>query len=521
MLSYALLSPDEANALQLGAVVSSGVLDAADVGAAAGYDAGDALESLADAQLVRPLEIGRYGMHELMRLFARERWEEEVDESLRRTALERLASHYVEEAPARLSEFRSGASAADALAWFDARRRVVQDIVGELGDGTADDLVIALVFAVTEFSVPLEAYAEMLSFALVGRAAAERAGDDDAAIRCSLNAAIARQQLGELSEAEAELQATAELARSREDPLNEARALAQLGLIHKNRRQPQAAREFLERATERYADSSDQVGAARALGDLANVLDDLGEHAEASSRHRQAIERFRALGDRLGEALEWGNLSISLANEGNFDGAFDAASRADVLWTDLGALRYRARGQEKWGEIALRAGDEAIAEEHYEQATSILAEIGDPTAEARLHWQRSKVRTEVGQFDAARSDLERASRMFAELGDTATLALVRGAMAYLLETMGDTHAARATYLDAVAAFEAANAHPHAHGAALAGLAGIYIADGDIRGARPALERAVALLDDDQTGFADEVREMLHDVTDALGEEANG
>ena len=73
-LSYALLEDDDAGALRALGALFSRTVDAEDVSAALEEDAEPSLEALADAQLLSPGEPGVYTLHELMRLFARERW---------------------------------------------------------------------------------------------------------------------------------------------------------------------------------------------------------------------------------------------------------------------------------------------------------------------------------------------------------------------------------------------------------------------------------------------------------------
>jgi tetratricopeptide (TPR) repeat protein len=176
--------------------------------------------------------------------------------------------------------------------------------------------------------------------------------------RAQLERALELKRSGRLDEAVIVLEAL--LA---EEPGN-AFALANLAQIQLRRRRPADAMAELDKAE---AAGGVTAFTARVRGD---ALYRLGRHREAA----RAYEEADALGDR--EAWPMAQLARCRLRENDLDGARDAASRAVEREPESAA------GWVVLGDVALKAGDQALAEERFQRAHELAPD--DQYAYARL-----------------------------------------------------------------------------------------------------------------------------------------
>jgi predicted Zn-dependent protease len=176
--------------------------------------------------------------------------------------------------------------------------------------------------------------------------------------RAQLERALELKRSGRLDEAVIVLEAL--LA---DEPRN-AFALANLAQIQLRRRRPADALTELDKAE---AAGGATAFTARVRGD---ALYRLNRHREAA----RAYEEADALGDR--EAWPMVQLARCRLRDNDLDGARDAASRA---------LEREPESAAAWavqGDVALKAGDEALAEERFQKAHELAPD--DEYAYARL-----------------------------------------------------------------------------------------------------------------------------------------
>ena len=176
--------------------------------------------------------------------------------------------------------------------------------------------------------------------------------------RAQLERALELKKAGRLDEAVIAIEALLS-----DDPRN-AFALAHLAHLQLRRRRPADALAELEKA-----ESSGGVTAftARVRGD---ALYRLGRHRQAAG----AYEEADALGDR--DAWTLAQLARCRLRDGDLDGARDAAARAIEREPDA------APGWVAMGDVAMRAGDTAQAEERFQRARELAPD--DQYAYARL-----------------------------------------------------------------------------------------------------------------------------------------
>jgi DNA-binding SARP family transcriptional activator len=210
--------------------------------------AGLLLGQLADAYLIQPTSPGRYGMHDLLRDYARELTAREDGEDARRAALTRLFSHYLDVVTAATGILfptgpgcRPGAppvtpgavipDAAAARAWLDTE---LATLVAVVAHAAADGLpghatgLAAIMFRYLDVG---GYYAEAVAIHGHARDAAAHAGNRAAEAAALTNLGVAEHEQGCDHEATKHLQQAAALFRTIGDRAGQARALSNLGHV--------------------------------------------------------------------------------------------------------------------------------------------------------------------------------------------------------------------------------------------------------------------------------------------------
>ncbi|MEU5872377.1 BTAD domain-containing putative transcriptional regulator [Glycomyces sp. NPDC047369] len=180
-------------------------------------DARGALEALAEINLVEPLPGGRYSIHDLLRAYAAECFEDEVKEAARRAAALRMLEHYLHAAlragtpvldPGRAAP---GVHAEDpGPGWFAAEHRVLHGLLRTRAGFQADLRVWQLGRVLAERA--LDGDGDVLEAQALALAAAERRGDALERLTCLGYMAIGHHRGGDPDAARACADLVADLA---------------------------------------------------------------------------------------------------------------------------------------------------------------------------------------------------------------------------------------------------------------------------------------------------------------------
>lgn len=404
-LSYGALGPLPRTAFQL-----LGLLGATDVCAwavAALLDlpldqAEQAVEELVDARLLdvdQEPAAGpiRYGFHDLIRLYALERAEAELDDRIRREALSRALGAWlavVEKADARLpatSDVITRGRAAryplpdelaavlveDPLGWFESERANLMVAVERACELGAAELAWELTASLLSWAAlrshwDLWRHTHELALA-VCRRADDRRGE--AAMMAGLGRLASDQReagLG-LPELGAALATFSDLG----DRHAEARLLVvrALTLLMAGR-----GEEGLRSATAgaRLATTMGSPGIeADALFCLAQAHLDLDRREDAAATARMAATTYRRLGKPLGEAQALCQLATLHRRAGELQEATDLLERCRNMVEGIGDRRGQARILLDLGAVALERGDEAEATANLTACLHVCREIGE------------------------------------------------------------------------------------------------------------------------------------------------
>jgi tetratricopeptide (TPR) repeat protein len=363
-----------------------------------------------DAQLLETHAPGRYRLHDLLRLYARERARQRHPEPARAAALTRALGFYVATAWQTLECLRPGDYRLDraddrwrkgglkfadeqaALGWLEAERA---------------NLLAAVQQAAATPGVPTE-IALQLAQALFGFYWVRSHWDDR--VRVNQTALGVARRVGDLAA--------------------QAQALNDLGGAYWRQGRYEEALACRRRSLAIYRELGDGHGQAASLGNLGLVYQGLGRDEEALSHHGEALTLCRELGDRRGQAISLGNLGAIHVRGGRFDEALACQRESLAIYRELGdrdgeadclidlGVAHGRQGQFAEALAVLRESLAVRRElcDHHGQANSlrelgvILRKLGR-LEEARAHWLAA-----LGTFERLRtSDAGRVRALLAEL----------------------------------------------------------------------------------------------------------
>ncbi|MFC9266280.1 BTAD domain-containing putative transcriptional regulator [Streptomyces zhihengii] len=411
----------------------------------------------------------RYQLHDLVRLFGRERAELDVPEQDREAALTRLLSaslHLADLAADALKVDFQGISQldlatwqppatdsaqllADPLAWFTDERRFLIDVTEQALDGAQNVAPAAgLATALTTLFQVGSHFDDWERLQNQALAAALSSGDRH-------SAAKVHRCLGELTtildrypEALHHFKQALQHAEGQE-PTYRASATAGLAYVHRLLGQYSSAIHHFEEAA-RLAESASNVNC------LVYATNGLGVIDLEQGRVEAAVERFttclrvsRAAGYRPGEAQALRCLGQSHRALGAHPAAADAYRRAAAISEDLGD-RLSATHATCWlGDVMVRQGEHRKGRRLLAQSLWTYREFGNLWGEAATLNALAEAHLAVGRSASARRRAEAAVRLWRRIGSSKWLAVG-------LDTLGAAHALAGDHSAAARAREEAD-----------------------------------------------------------------
>lgn len=285
----------------------------------------EALAELHVAHLVEPADQDRFGMHDLLVLYARERSADEDAGQHRSAAVARLLGWYLARADAAAHQLYPGfrrlpvppadstaglpdgvpvafADTGAALSWLDAEAATLVTVIQTAAGLGFPRHAWLLADVLRGYFHIRMATAFWPITARAGLDAAVQAGDDEAQAAMWLNLGTVAWATNDLDAAEDAWQRSLEIARRTDDLLRQAGLLNNLGMLSRDRdRLDRAAGEYLA-SMEAFRGAGDAYGEITALNNLSSVRRELGLLAEAREDSLRAAGMAREIGDRMGES---------------------------------------------------------------------------------------------------------------------------------------------------------------------------------------------------------------------------
>lgn len=400
------------------------------------YDAEELLESLVDISLIESAAPARYRFHDLLRLYARERAEQEETAEVRCGALSRLLDFYLSSACCTYELENPGdrvldhlarttrpglvfTAREDALDWLFSEAQGLLAAVQQAAGGGCDDPLRRAVDLLWVSQDLMESGVYARQYEQAARAVVGAAAD------CvePLVEGRARVLLGQLSGLAGRFQEADEQARralimglASEDPLTASYAPNLQGSLATYGARYEDAATYLEAALDAFRRDGNQHGEAAVLSNLSRVQIELADTASAVTAAEQALAVYRDLraGFRLGNGLY--ALAIALTASQRTDEALACLAEALPVF-------HEARQQLWEGMTLFRMAEVQLAAAHYRQAASLSEQALTLLREVGGEWRKGNALTVlgralhgIGQPDRARACWHDALGIFTTLG---------------------------------------------------------------------------------------------------------
>ena len=356
------------------------------------------LDRLARVHLVTAVARDRYRFHDLLRLYAAERADQDEEPGERERALRRLLYWYLCSADnghrVVLPAFHkvpipdiaqpvdpAGFGGVDeAMDWFEAERENLVDAVRAARESGIDDLAWRLPAVMYGFFELRGYWAQWRAIHLVGIEAAEESGDQHGLACNRLGLGDANWLLKRTDEAFSCYRDAADSAARCADRWVEGFALRQTAvLLHGQGRYAEAA-EAAERALAVFERGGEQRGAGMALLTLSDCQRDRGVSEGAVESCERALTLFRAIDDAW--SLAWGRCALgrALSDLGRWPEALAHYTDALTTFRSFGNRRNEARALIGMGEACIAMGQREEAREHLRAAAALAEMIGGEQA---------------------------------------------------------------------------------------------------------------------------------------------
>ena len=400
-LSYAELQPEAARLyryLGLHPGPEFGLQAAAAVADLHADDADDLAEELVDVSLVDEISDHRFRLHDLVRLHAWQRAEEDDDRAELVAAERRVITWYLDRAvaadlvvvphrrrvcsryDAARHEPPAFSTTTAALDWLEAELPNFLAAQRRAADREWWSLAWQLCEAMWGLFLYRKHFEHWIPAHELGVEAARRCEDQAAHARLSVQLGFAYLNLHHHDEARLHFADALAVSRAARDMHGEATALEHLGLAARGSGQLQVAMDHFVQALE----ITERLGADRGIAlhqrRIGETLADLGRDDEAVHYLRRAVETATELGDRVLRAralTRLGSAQVRLGHVAEARGQLAESVR--VLW-ESGSVQYHAEALEALSELYLRTGEHALAHEQLVHALYLYRASGLPQA---------------------------------------------------------------------------------------------------------------------------------------------
>jgi tetratricopeptide (TPR) repeat protein len=170
-------------------------------------------------------------------------------------------------------------------------------------------------------------------------------------------------------------------ARRLKDRSAEGAHLCSLGVSHQALGKYRRAIEYQEVYLAIAREIGDRRGEGNAVGNLGNAYYSLGEYRRAIEYHDQNLAIDREIGNRQSEGGTLGNLGNAYYSLGEYRRAMDFQEKRLTIAREIGDRRGEGQALCNLGNAYYSLGEYRCAVEYYDQCLSILREIGDRQGE--------------------------------------------------------------------------------------------------------------------------------------------
>jgi tetratricopeptide (TPR) repeat protein len=388
-----------------------------------------ALERLVDARLLDSPAPQRYRLHDLLRLYGRERLADPVAVLVRGLRWYDAAAREAA-AALRPADRQAAGDAAAILDRLETERVNLLAAVHQAADtpGVPAQLATSLAHALFGFFDHRGYRHEWILVSQKALEVARRAGDPAAEAYAYRDLGVAYERLGRYDEALESLDAGLNIFRRIGDLSGQARSLNSIGVIHHRQgRYPKALRCHRE-ALAIHREIGDRNGQARSLNNLGVSYQRQARFARAQECYQECLALFQELGDRRIQAAILTNLGVVHERQGQYDAALACQEESLSVFRARGDLDGQATSLNNLGRVYRALGRHRDALARHREAFAICLHLGERLTQAECLREIGSARYALGQPHRAEAYWRQALAIFEEL-DVPDAAEVKGLLA--------------------------------------------------------------------------------------------
>ncbi|HEY3873129.1 MAG TPA: BTAD domain-containing putative transcriptional regulator [Actinocrinis sp.] len=464
------------------------------------------LEGLVDHNLLIEHAVGRYRLHDLVRLYAAARALEDP-RTQHPAALDRLLDYYQHTAqrasarrdldlrpkpsgpaPAYAPEFTDADA---AFGWLRAERANLLACLDLADRQDWGERVVALSAGLSVMMITDGPWPEAIELNAVAAETAQRLGDRaghaDALTDLGGVRLLAGDPLGAVRGLQQALEFYAELG----DRRGRANALTELGQARVSSGDHVGAVRDLQEALELYQSLGIRLGRAKALTRLGYIRHMTGDYPGAIGAYEESLDLHREVGAGLGLANTLTRLAQVQQSTGDYHGSIGNLQEALDLYRALDNRLGQSTALVQLGQARTTVGDPAAGIANLEQALELCRAIGSVPAEGNTLIVLGNARRLTGDLAGAARDLEAGLAICREIGFRANEGWAMNYYAAVFLTGGDLPRALSAYQDALMLSREVQ-HPDDEGLALEGIGECRLRTGEPEAGADHLNQALAI-----------------------------
>lgn len=493
------------------------------------------LDRLADAYLLECGAGGRYGMHDLLRAYARELADDVETATERRQALTGLFDWLLSTTnaamdlinphrramPAPTPTMQSNSQPtpqptppvfddADAAgAWLEAERAVLVAAVRLGADGEWPVHAWQLAHSLWLFFYTRRYIDDWFDTLTHAMAAAGRLDDQFAQAELLHILGIAYDATARYEAALNLFQRALPLRRAVEDRRGEGVTLNGLGAANYRLRRLEAAANNYRLAADVFAEIEFPHGKLTALGNAALLAGDMGRYEEAIGLFTEVLQAREALEDRHGQPMVLNNLGRLHHRLGRDDEALVFLRRAQAGSEELDDKHTLANTFEAMAAVHARRADYSSAESHAHQALTLARANGDRNDEVAALATLGRIHLSQGDLPAALDWYTQALSVCRDFHQPGNEHAVHNGLGQTHLALGDPETALHHHRVALAVADSTN--PYEQACAEFGIASALLARNSSDGTRQHLDTALRIFTELGVPEAEAARALLPKV----------
>ncbi len=359
------------------------------------YEAEDLLETLLDEHLLQQHVPGRYGLHDLLRSYAREQLMATDPPPARTSALRRVLDWYVHtafRAEARLNPVRKlEIGACDpivhprtfddrdaALLWCDTERANLVAAVRDAAEHGLTEQCWSLAQCLWDFFNLRKHRTDWIDTHRVALTAARSAGDRIAEGRMLITLGIGLREIGRHDDAIECYQQALAIWRAVGDRAREQVTMNNLGIVYFAQGRAEDGLRCYERCAELARELGDRHTEAVVLNNIGLLHAENARFSEAHTYYRQALAIRREIDDPYSEAILLNNIGEVLRGLLDFPEAVSHIDRALETFRRIGDIFGQAESLDNLGLALDGLGEQPGAEKCWLESLTLFEELGDP-----------------------------------------------------------------------------------------------------------------------------------------------